>query len=167
MSHDDIANNPGDYPVYSSQTANDGVMGTIGTFDFDGSYLTWTTDGAKAGTVFARTGRFSCTNVCGTLKPRSQCDLGFFEFVLNRATHWYVRHDINPKLMNEVMASIRVPVPPMDEQIRIGGLLRGIYDHWQSVLKVMGESISLLDERRQAVLTAAVTGDIEILGAAV
>ncbi len=163
MSHEDIANNPGDYPVYSSQTAADGVMGTIGTFDFDGAYLTWTTDGANAGTVFARTGRFSCTNVCGTLKPRGQCDLAFYQFVLNRATGWYVRHDINPKLMNEVMARIRVPVPPIEEQIRIGALLTGIHEQWQSVVKTMSVSVELLEERRQAVTTAAVTGELDIL----
>ena len=65
ISHGDIASQPGPYPVYSSQTENDGVLGSISTYDFDGEYLTWTTDGAKAGTVFRREGKFNCTNVCG------------------------------------------------------------------------------------------------------
>src|SRR5690606_28552074 len=55
------------YPVYSSQTTNNGVMGYIDTYDFEGEYVTWTTDGEKAGTVFHRVGRFNCTNVCGTI----------------------------------------------------------------------------------------------------
>jgi type I restriction enzyme S subunit len=166
MSHEDIAANPGAYPVYSSQTADDGVMGTIGTFDFAGDYLTWTTDGANAGTVFARTGRFSCTNVCGTLKPLKPLDLVFFQFVLNRATGWYVRHDINPKLMNDVMAGIRVPVPPLEEQRRIAALLGGIREHWQSVTETMRTSVALLQERRRAMITAAVTGQLDIPEAA-
>ncbi|MFN9292816.1 MAG: restriction endonuclease subunit S, partial [Planctomyces sp.] len=71
ISHEEILDNPGDYPVYSSQTENQGVMGYLSSFEFEGDFLTWTTDGANAGTVFRRSGRFNCTNVCGTLKPKT------------------------------------------------------------------------------------------------
>ncbi len=50
---------PGPFPVYSSQSKNDGIFGMIGTFDFKGEYVTWTTDGAYAGTVSS--GRASST----------------------------------------------------------------------------------------------------------
>ncbi len=46
-------------------------MGYIDTFDFDGEFVTWTTDGENAGTVFYRNGKFNCTNVCGTIKIKS------------------------------------------------------------------------------------------------
>ena len=39
------------YPVYSSQTSNDGIMGYLDDFMFEGEYISWTTDGANAGTV--------------------------------------------------------------------------------------------------------------------
>jgi len=52
MSKDYLREHPGEFPVYSSQTANEGVFGYIDTYDFDGEYLTWTTDGANAGSVF-------------------------------------------------------------------------------------------------------------------
>ena len=42
-------------------------MGYANTYDFEGKYLTWTTDGANAGKVFYRNGKFRCTNVCGIL----------------------------------------------------------------------------------------------------
>src|SRR5258706_7589754 len=54
ISTQEIQDNSGIFPVYSSQTENDGILGTINTYDFDGTYLTWTTDGANAGTVFYR-----------------------------------------------------------------------------------------------------------------
>ncbi len=60
----------GEYPVYSSQTKNDGIFGYLDTYDFDQDQLTWTTDGANAGTVFRRRGKHNCTNVCGTLRVR-------------------------------------------------------------------------------------------------
>ena len=68
MSKDYLRDNAGEYPVYSSQTVNNGMLGQINTFDYDGEYLTWTTDGANAGSVFYRTGKFSITNVCGLLQ---------------------------------------------------------------------------------------------------
>lgn len=54
------------FPVYSSQTKNDGLMGYYSDYLYEDT-ITWTTDGANAGTVRYRTGKFYCTNVCGVL----------------------------------------------------------------------------------------------------
>jgi type I restriction-modification system DNA methylase subunit/restriction endonuclease S subunit len=62
-----ILANPGPYPVFSSQTTDEGVMGRIATFDFDKECITWTTDGVHAGTVFLRNEKFSMTTHCGAL----------------------------------------------------------------------------------------------------
>ena len=67
MSKEYLADNIGEYPVYSSQTAKNGEIGSINTFDFDGEFISWTTDGANAGTVFYRKEKFSITNVCGLI----------------------------------------------------------------------------------------------------
>ena len=97
-SHEYIANHPGPFPLYSSQTENDGVMGYIDTFMFEGDFLTWTTDGAYAmGTLFRRSGKFNCTNVCGTLFPKTQLDLDFMRMAIASETKRQVRLDINPK----------------------------------------------------------------------
>lgn len=45
MSKEYLADNAGEYPVYSSQTANNGEIGKIKTFDYEGEAITWTTDG--------------------------------------------------------------------------------------------------------------------------
>ena len=72
-----LTDNAGNYPVYSSQTANNGEIGKIDTFDFDGEFVSWTTDGANAGTVFYRTGKFSITNVCGLIKINDESELNY------------------------------------------------------------------------------------------
>ncbi len=54
------------YPVYSSQTKEKGLMGYYKDYLFEDA-ITWTTDGANAGTVNYRAGKFYCTNVCGVL----------------------------------------------------------------------------------------------------
>ena len=113
-----IDNHKGIYPVYSSQTSNEGIMGKIDSFMFDGEYVTWTTDGIYAGTCFYRKGKFNCTNVCGTLKviDSKKVLTAFIPYVLNNETPKYVVRVANPKLMNNVMAEISIPLPPLDIQ---------------------------------------------------
>lgn len=121
ISHKEIEANKGDYPVYSSQTTNDGIMGYINTYDFEGEYVTWTTDGVYAGTCFYRNGKFNCTNVCGTLKIKNTKEMlyYFLKEVLNLATPSYVVKSANPKLMNNVMENIKIPKPPLEIQKQI------------------------------------------------
>ena len=105
------------YPVYSSQTSNNGIMGYLDNYMFDGEYITWTTDGANAGTVFYRKGKFNCTNVCGTLKIQPKFDCYFVSLVLQQATQKYVSSNLaNPKLMNNTMASIKIRIPNIETQ---------------------------------------------------
>ena len=116
----EIESNFGEYPVYSSQTSNDGIFGYLNTFDFEGEYATWTTDGIYAGSVFYRNGKFNCTNVCGTLKAKTdKIDMKFLSFVLPLFTQDYVVRVANPKLMNNVMAQIKIPLPPKEIQEKI------------------------------------------------
>ena len=165
ISNEKIGDNPGHYPVYSSQTENDGIMGYIDTYEFNGDYITWTTDGAKAGTVFYRTGKFNCTNVCGTLSPSSQdVNLRFFAHALNIVTSRFVRHDINPKLMNNVMAQIRVQVPPLTEQDKIANFLDRKTKQIDELRSTEEQSIKLLKEYRQSLISAVVTGKIDVRG---
>lgn len=125
MSKDYIKDNAGDYPVYSSQTENNGELGKINTYMYDGEYLTWTTDGANAGTVFYRTGKFSVTNVCGLLKvTTSQLLVKFLYYTLSVEAPKYVNSGMgNPKLMSNVMGRIKVPVPPIEVQSEIVRIL--------------------------------------------
>lgn len=125
MSKDYLKYNAGEYPVYSSQTENDGKLGAITTYMFDGEYLTWTTDGANAGTVFYRSGKFSVTNVCGVIDNKSNdVDTKYLYYILNREAPHYVNSGMgNPKLMSNVMARIRLPIPPMEIQREIVRIL--------------------------------------------
>jgi hypothetical protein len=102
-----------------------GELGKINTFDFDGEYLTWTTDGANAGTVFYRKGKFSITNVCGLLKvKKNNLLVKYLYYALSIEAPKYVSSGMgNPKLMSNVMARIRVPLPSFKEQVRIAAIL--------------------------------------------
>jgi len=164
ISHEDISENPGPYPVYSSQTENDGVLGYLGSFDFDGEYITWTTDGANAGTVFTRSGKFNCTNVCGTLKAKrlGRIDNRYVTYALSIATAEFVRHDINPKLMNNVMKSIRFALPSKIEQTAIADYLDTELRKLESLGMEIEVAVDRLTEYRQALITSTVTGKIDV-----
>ena len=125
ISKDFIKDNIGIYPVYSSQTENNGELGRISTYDFDGEYLTWTTDGANAGSVFYRNEKFNITNVCGILYNNSSDVITRFVYhILYVEAPKYVSKGMgNPKLMSNVMSRIKIPVPPIEEQVRIVNIL--------------------------------------------
>ncbi|HCD7506497.1 restriction endonuclease subunit S [Klebsiella quasipneumoniae subsp. similipneumoniae] len=114
MSKGYFVDNIGEYPVYSSQTANSGMIGSIDTFDFDGEFVSWTTDGANAGTVFYRKGKFSITNVCGLIKINDNSPLNykylFYWLSIEAKSHVYSGMG-NPKLMSHQVEKIPVPIP--------------------------------------------------------
>lgn len=112
------------YPVYSSQTSNNGILGYDKTYDFNGKYLTWTTDGANAGKVFYRKGKFRCTNVCGILFNDNDMYINkLMAELLNLETPKYVSYVGNPKLMNNIMENITMKIPPLKKQIFISNFL--------------------------------------------
>ena len=136
-----IAANAGNYPVYSSQTANNGELGRISTYDYDGEYLTWTTDGAYAGTIFHRKGKFSITNVCGLIAIKSPdiLNIRFLYYWLSIKAQEYVYRGMgNPKLMSNQMATIEIPMPPLtvqEEIVRILDLFTNLAAELQAELQ--------------------------------
>ena len=125
MSKTYLADNIGEYPVYSSQTANNGEIGKINTFDFEGEFITWTTDGANAGTVFYRNEKFSITNVCGliTLKYDYLTYKFLFYWLSIQAKKHVYSGMGNPKLMSNQMEKIQIPIPPLSVQSHIVQIL--------------------------------------------
>ena len=103
------------YPVYSSQTKDNGLMGYYKDYLYEDA-ITWTTDGANAGTVNYRTGQFYCTNVCGVLLSKKIKANPMIAEALNKIAKQYVSYVGNPKLMNNVMADIELQIPKQEEE---------------------------------------------------
>lgn len=115
------------YPVYSSQTKNSGLAGYYSEYLYEDA-ITWTTDGANAGEVNFRSGKFYCTNVCGVLLNSQGWANTFIAALLNSVTRGYVSYVGNPKLMNGVMSEIVIPFPSLPEQQRIADFLAFLDD---------------------------------------
>ena len=97
-------------------------MGYYNEFLFEDA-ITWTTDGANAGTVHFRKGKFYCTNVCGVLLNSYGYANRCIAEILGRVSKRYVSYVGNPKLMNNVMSEICIYIPSLAEQSHIDDFL--------------------------------------------
>lgn len=124
------------YPVYSSQTQNNGLIGFYNNFLYQDA-ITWTTDGANAGFVRFRPGKFYCTNVCGVLLSDEGYANTCVATMLGNVSKKYVSYVGNPKLMNNVMAEIPLLFPSVQEQQYISDKIQKLdqqLEHLQSEL---------------------------------
>jgi len=150
------------YPVYSSQTINDGCMGYINTYDFDLDQLTWTMDGIYAGTVFIRHGKHTCTNACGTLQLKDpKNDLRYMKYALEYTTVYYKRPGINgAKIPNHEMEEIKIAVPPIKEQWLIANLLDQQTGKIYDILSDLEKQIQILQKYKQSLIMQIVSGGL-------
>lgn len=151
----------GKYPVYSAQTENDGCFGYLNTYDFEGPAITWTTDGAKAGSVFYRDGRYNCTNVCGILQLKenyNDVNLYFATYAIAVVAQQNKRYDINGfKIMSNEMARIKFAIPNIVEQQQIADFLDTQCSEIDATAEDIQKEISLLEDYKKSVITEAVT----------
>lgn len=141
-------------PVYSSQTVNNGCIGTVSNNYYESSdkqgeknTLTWTTDGANAGTVFFREENYLYTNVCGklSLKPdfdKRKINLKYVQIILNHLTKREITAmNSNPKLMSNQMEKIEIKLPSMKKQ----ELVVTQYEKIKSMMSALTSALSKID----------------------
>lgn len=164
ISKEDMVEN-GKYPVYSSQTLSDGVIGYLNSYDFSGDYLTWTTDGACAGTVFKRHGSFNCTNVCGILKAKVPIDLSYAYLAVSIVAKENKREDIiGGKLMSNEMANLVISLPELSEQSCISGDIINKKNLINSQIEKLTQKLHHLEEYKTALIHNAVTKGLDANG---
>jgi type I restriction enzyme S subunit len=67
-------------------------------------------------------------------------------------------------LNSEAILSFPCIVPPQNEQQAIVSLIEGIHGRANTIMSTIDRQISLLQEHRQALITAAVTGELDVTG---
>ena len=160
ISKNEIEKNKGIYPVYSSQTLDDGILGYINTYDFECKCITWTTDGANAGDVFYRNGRFNCTNVCGIAKAKdeSMINLYYATCFLNHVTKKYVSYVGNPKLMNGVFAVIPLELPEINIQNKVASILSKSDEE----IELLKKKLELCKKQKKWLMQKLLSGEIRV-----
>ncbi|WP_215744323.1 restriction endonuclease subunit S, partial [Mesomycoplasma hyorhinis] len=145
----EIEENRGKFPVYSSQTENNGELGKINTFDFDGEYLSWTTDG-YAGVIFYRNGKFSLTIHCGLLEKRKSNINYYFAYnSISLISKNYVNIACAiPNLGSDVMSGVEFMICSYKEQEKIASLFFTL----DKIISLYERKISLLEKIEKALL---------------
>lgn len=162
INDEEIKEHPGKYPVYSSQTSNNGEFGKVDFYEFEGEYITWTTDGANAGKVFYRSGKFNCTNVCGTLKAKhpKEINVKYFAYLIDRHAFRHVAVVGNNKLMNNVMGKIKISYPiDINQQTAIANILSKVDEAITSVQNSIAAAERLKKSLMQNLLTGRMKPD--------
>ena len=148
-----IKNNSGDFPVYSSQTVNEGIIGYINTFDYDTKCLTWTTDGVHAGTVFLRNGKFSMTTHCGALLPKKDnlIDLGYLYFYLKTNLKKFAVGEQNKRITVSIIKDIKVeiPVKPNSEfDLEVQKEIANKYKKIEEIKEIIDKELKKIEETK-------------------
>jgi type I restriction-modification system DNA methylase subunit len=112
----------GEYPVYSA-SANSPLT-HIGTYDYDGDYLSWSTNGF-AGTVTILSNKFSVNGDRGILLPKqSGLDIQYLKYILQPLFRDLAKGrkgdrgaDEFTKLYPSMIEDIQVPLPVDEESI--------------------------------------------------
>ncbi|WP_308700418.1 restriction endonuclease subunit S [Mesomycoplasma hyorhinis] len=146
----EIEENRGKFPVYSSQTENNGELGKINTFDFDGEYLSWTTDG-YAGVIFYRNGKFSLTIHCGLLEKRKSNINYYFAYnSISLISKNYVNIACAiPNLGSDVMSGVEFMICSYKEQEKIASLFFTL----DKIISLYERKMSLLEKLQKALFS--------------
>lgn len=123
ISSKDIAENPGDYPIYSSSAQGSGEFGRYSDYMFDEELITWSIDGG--GRFFFRSKhKFSVTNVSGFLKSNDEIwDRKFLYYSLD-FQHSRLVFDYQTKAHPSVIRHLySLTEFPRDEQAKIAEVL--------------------------------------------
>ena len=153
----------GEYPVFGGN----GPRGFTTQFTHDGEYVLIGRQGALCGNVNYASGRFWASEHAVVVAADSHTDLRWLgELLRTLNLNRLSQSAAQPGLSVEVIESIEVAIPPSDEQRAIGDYLDAITSEAASLTSVTIAQIDLLLERREALITAAVTGQLEIPGVA-
>lgn len=121
--------------------------------------------GATLGKVASSRARFSANQQINVITPLESVRWDYLLYVLQGYEHVFRAHANSatlPILNQERLGVIRVPVPPWAEQDAIVTRLNESREECAEVNQLLGNSISLLKERRAALISAAVTGQIPL-----
>ena len=109
-----VQKHKGDYPLYSSKTVNNGIIGYIDSYDYNLQCITWTTDGLHAGTVFLRDRRFSMTTHCGALIPNNKftnISLNYIFYYLKNNLKDYTIGEQNKRVTVGIIKKVMIQIP--------------------------------------------------------
>ena len=146
------------YPYYGAS----GIIDYVDKYLFSESLILVAEDGANllsrsTPLAFVAKGKYWVNNHAHILKPRTGC-ISYWEGILQSYDYTpHVSGAAQPKLTSENLGSIHLPIPPHSEQTIIANFLDRETAKIDDLISKQQRLIELLQEKRQAVISHAVT----------
>lgn len=161
-----IAEIKGEFPVYSGQTENEGVMGKINTFEYDVDECIFsTTVGAKAMTPMFLQGKFTLSQNCLIMNPRSQKVFSKYIYYILIPLFNYEKGSIpsymQPSLRIEDLKRFKTVIPTLQEQQQIASYLDYKTSKIDELISKKEELVETLKNARQKLISETITKGLD------
>ncbi len=166
LSSEERSTRQGEYPYYGAS----GVIDSVDEFLFEESLVLVSEDGANllmrsTPIAFVASGKYWVNNHAHILKPIDGMPAFWSEMIESLQLAPFVTGSAQPKLTAEALMNLMVTSPP--EEAEKSGIQKRIQEamaEFDPLLDASRNSIALLQERRSALISAAVTGQIDVRG---
>lgn len=149
----------GDYPVFGGN----GLRGYTTTFTHDGTYALIGRQGALCGNINYAQGQFWASEHAVVVTPIRPVETKWLGELLRAMNlNQYSVSAAQPGLSVEMVSNLSVPQPPLQEQSTISAFLDRETERIDTLTTKVRESISKLREYRTALISAAVTGKLDV-----
>lgn len=166
LSSDERSYRSGDYPYYGAS----GIIDSIDDYIFDEDLVLVSEDGANlvnrsTPIAFVARGKYWVNNHAHILKPMDR-NMGFWAERIEVVDLLpFITGSAQPKLTVEALANLIISVPPtVEERAQIEHFIVQRAREFDSLVQEADTAIRLLRERRTALISAAVTGQIDVRG---
>jgi type I restriction enzyme S subunit len=148
----------GTFPVYGGN----GLRGFTQDFTHEGEFVLVGRQGALCGNVNYASGRFWASEHAVVVTPQRSAPIRWLgELLRSMNLNQYSTSAAQPGLSVEVISRLIVPVPPPAEQLAIAAFLDRETAKIDALVEEQRRLIDLLKEKRQAVISHAVTKGLD------
>ena len=159
--------NQGDFPVYSGQTENYGVMAKINSYEynFDETLLLVTTVGANAMGLNKLKGKFTLSQNCAIMRINKKAFVHYqyyYLLQLFQEERKIIPTIMQPSLRIEDLKKYFILFPPLSEQTAIANYLDEKTSTIDAIISNIESQINHLKELRVTVINDVVTGKIRV-----
>ncbi|PIA67319.1 restriction endonuclease subunit S [Pseudomonas sediminis] len=148
----------GQYPVFGGN----GLRGYTDSFTHEGHYALIGRQGALCGNINYAKGQFWASEHAVVATPvRSISTVWLGELMRAMDLNQYSVSAAQPGLSVEIVSNLRIPVPPLSEQNAIAAFLSHETAKIEGLMAEKEKLIALLKEKRQAVISHAVTKGLD------
>lgn len=151
----------GTYPVYGGG----GLRGYTESYTNNGEHALIGRQGALCGNIKRATGYFFATEHAIVVYPMQKISTSWLAAILQvMDLGQYSQSAAQPGISVDIISQKRLPVPPLHEQKEIAEYLDREAAEIDAAIADAHEAITLSKERRTALISAAVTGKIDVRG---